>query len=240
MIEFRGVDKRFGRWPVLRDLSVSIHAGRVTGLIGPNGVGKTTMLKLILGLTRPDAGEIAIAGRRLDGTPDYRDAIGYMPQMARFPRHVTGRELLTTLADLRNASKPADLALADDLGLGSDFDRPLGTLSGGTLQRINAVMAFAFVPEILILDEPTVGLDPVASRTLKEAILAARDRGATVLITSHVLPELESLVDDVVFLSQGAVQWHGPLCDLMLTTGQVTLEEAVIRLLLGDEVPVVA
>jgi Cu-processing system ATP-binding protein len=240
MIETRGVNKRFGRRTVLRELDAQVRAGRVTGLVGPNGAGKTTLLKLLLQLARPDSGSIAIAGRALDGSPDYRAAIGYMPQMARFPAHLSGQELLATLASLRPGSAAPDLTLADAFELGAAFSRPLGTLSGGTRQKINAVLAFAFRPTLLILDEPTAGLDPLSSRVLKDRILSERASGRTVLITSHVLPELEELADDVLFLADGMVKWQGPVRELRVNTGQSTLERAVAHLLANRPVLAVA
>jgi Cu-processing system ATP-binding protein len=240
VISARDVSKRFGRRDVLRDVDAEVCGGHIAALVGPNGAGKTTFLKLLLGLARPDAGVITIGGVPLDGSPEYRAAIGYMPQMARFPAHMTGRELLRTLVSLRPVTVEPDLELADVFGLEENFDRPLGTLSGGTLQKINAVLAFAFAPSLLILDEPTAGLDPLASRMLKDRILAERARGRTVLITSHVLPELEELADDVLFLADGSMQWQGSAQDLKRSTGQHTLERAVAQLLAGRALLAVA
>jgi Cu-processing system ATP-binding protein len=240
MIAMRSIVKRFGRQAVLRDIDADVRSARVTALVGPNGAGKTTLLKLLLGLARPDGGTIAVAGRVLDGSPDYRVAIGYMPQIARFPAHVSGRELLTTLASLRPGARTPDLTLSEAFELGGAFDRPLGTLSGGTRQKVNAVLAFAFKPQLLILDEPTAGLDPLASRVLKDRILAERATGGTILITSHVLPELEELADDVLFLADGSVKWQGPARELKMSTGQGTLERAVAQLLAGRAMLAVA
>ncbi len=233
MIIIDGVQKRFGRRMVLDSLSAHLGRGRVTALIGPNGAGKTTLLKLLLGLARSDAGTIRVDGHLLDGSPEYRRAIGYMPQIARFPAHLTGRELLQTLAALRPDAPHPDLSLGEVLGVIAEMERPLGTLSGGTRQKINAVLAFAFRPATLILDEPTAGLDPLASRIFKDHILEARKSGCTVLITSHVIPELEELSDDILFLSEGKAQWEGPVRDLLLRTGQDSLERAVAHLLGG-------
>jgi len=236
VIATAGVAKSFGRRAVLLDLDTRVVSGRVTALVGPNGAGKTTFLKLLLGLARPDAGEITIAGRVLDGSPEYRAAIGYMPQMARFPAHLSGRELLATLVSLRPDGAAPDVALATAFDLGDAFMRPLGTLSGGTRQRINAVLALAFRPDLIILDEPTAGLDPLASRVLKDRILAERAAGRTVLITSHALPELEELADDVLFLADGTAKWQGAASALKISTGQGTLERAVAQLLAGRPV----
>jgi Cu-processing system ATP-binding protein len=233
MITIHGLHKRFGRIEVLSGLDVQVPTGLVTALVGPNSAGKTTLLKVVLGLTAADAGRIAIDGRLLDGDPDYRAAIGYMPQIVRFPANQTGRELLETLVAIRGRNEVPDLSLAEALLLGDQLDRPLGVLSGGTRQKINAVLAFAFQPRLLILDEPTAGLDPLAASVLKQRILADRDRGATVLITSHVIPELERFADQILFLDRGRAAWQGEADTLRRHTGSATLEQAVARLLAG-------
>ncbi len=233
MIVTRGVVKRFGRRTVLAGLDAEIRTGRITALVGPNGAGKTTFLKVLLGLARPTAGQVAIDGVILDGSPDYRAQIGYMPQIVHFPAHLRGSDLMTMVTALRGGTTPPDLSLAEAFDLGDTMRRPLGELSGGTRQKINAVLAFAFAPKLLILDEPTAGLDPLAARVLKDRILAERARGTTVLITSHVLPELEELADDVLFLVEGKTAWSGAVKALTHGTGERTLERAVARLLGG-------
>lgn len=231
MISVQGLAKRFGRLVVLTGLDAEARAGRVTALIGANGAGKTTLIKILLGLTRSDVGTVSIDGHRLDGSPDYRAMIGYMPQIARFPAHASGRDLLAILTTLRGPAASVDLSLADALGLTDQFDRPLGVLSGGTRQKVNAVLAFAFQPRLLILDEPTAGLDPLACRVLKDRILAERAAGTTVLITSHVLPELEELADDALCLEAGRAAWQGPVDQLKQQTGTSSLERAVAGML---------
>lgn len=233
MIVTRGVVKRFGRRTVLAGLDAEIRTGRITALVGPNGAGKTTFLKVLLGLARPTAGQVAIDGVILDGSPEYRAQIGYMPQIVHFPAHLRGSDLMTMVTALRGGTTQPDLSLAEAFDLGATMRRPLGELSGGTRQKINAVLAFAFAPKLLILDEPTAGLDPLAARVLKDRILAERARGTTVLITSHVLPELEELADDVLFLVEGKAAWAGAVKALTHGTGERTLERAVARLLGG-------
>lgn len=233
MIVTRGVVKRFGRRTVLAGLDAEIRTGRITALVGPNGAGKTTFLKVLLGLARPTTGQVAIDGVILDGSPDYRAQIGYMPQIVHFPAHLRGSDLMTMVTALRGGTTQPDLSLAEAFDLGDTMRRPLGELSGGTRQKINAVLAFAFAPKLLILDEPTAGLDPLAARVLKDRILAERARGTTVLITSHVLPELEELADDVLFLVEGKTAWSGAVKALTHGTGERTLERAVARLLGG-------
>ncbi len=230
MIEFELVEKRYGRKHVLAGLSATVPTGLITALVGPNGSGKTTLIKLLLGLARPDAGAIRVAGQPLDGSPEYRRSIGWMPQIARFPAHQSGRQLLASIAKLRG-EQPTDLSLLDDFGLTDEFDRPLGVLSGGTRQKINAVLALALSPELLVLDEPTAGLDPLAARVFKDRLVAERQRGTTVLITSHVVPELEELADRVLFLSDGRAAWQGDTAALKQLTGTPTLERAIARML---------
>lgn len=236
MIELQGVTKAFGTVSVLENVSVAFQRGRVTGIVGPNAAGKTTLIKTILGLVRPDAGAVLLGGERVNGDAGYRRRIGYMPQAARYPANLTGAELVAFLAELRGGvgHVALDDSLMDRLGVRASLDKPLGTLSGGTRQKVSAVLAFLFRPEILILDEPTAGLDPLSSSLLKDAILAEREVGRTVLVTSHVLSELEQLADDVVLLLDGQVRFAGSLESLKRDTRQATLERAVAHLMIRE------
>lgn len=231
MITLQGIRKRFGALQVLDGVDLTLAPGRVTAIVGPNSAGKTTLIKSILGLTRVDTGAIAIAGRPLDERGAYRDAVGYMPQIARFPENLTARDLVAMVRDLRASSRAEDDSLIRALGLDAFMDKPLRVLSGGTRQKVNAALAFLFTPDVLILDEPTAGLDPVASGVLKDKISEVRARGATILLTSHVMSELEELADDVAFLSEGRIRYAGSVHDLKVKTRQFTLERAVARVL---------
>lgn len=233
MIEITGLAKRFGRLEVLRGIDLPIARGRVTAVLGPNGAGKSTLIKCVLGLVRPDKGDIRLDGRSILGDPQARRRIGYMPQTPRLPENLSGADLLALVRGLRGADAATKEALVELFELGPELGKPLRTLSGGTRQKINAVLAFLFQPELLILDEPTAGLDPIASSTLKDAILAERGAGRTAIVTSHILSELEELADDVVFLLEGCVRYHGPLHGLKTETRQPTLERAIARLMRG-------
>ncbi len=239
MITIRNLTKRFGKLPVLKGLDLEIPAGSVTSIVGPNGAGKTTLVKCLLGLTRPNTGEIDVLGHRLNGDWSYRKHIGYMPQQAHFPENLTGSEIIRMIADIRGASVDEREPLIGDLGLESELDKPFQTLSGGTRQKISAVVAFLFRPQLLILDEPTAGLDPVASSVLKDRILEERAAGRTVILTSHIMTEVEELSDRIVFLLDGRVRFEGEVAALKEETGQPQLERAVARLLShlkGDQV----
>ena len=234
MIDAVKVDKHFGALHVLRDIDLSIGGGRIPAIVGPNGAGKSTLIKMMLGLVRPDAGEIRFDGVPVREQDAYRARIGYMPQIARFPDHLTGAELIAMLTDLRGDDAPLDDELIGALGTGAQLAKPLRVLSGGTRQKVNAIVAFLFRPELLILDEPTAGLDPVASGVLKDKIRSARDAGTTVLLASHVMSELEELADDVAFLLDGRLCYCGPACELKLMTRQSNLERAIANMMLRE------
>lgn len=225
--------KRFGRFEVLRGVDFTARPGRVTAIVGPNAAGKSTLIKAILGLVRiaPDGGEIAIDGTRVNGREDYRARIGYMPQAARFPDHLTATEILALLRSLRPAGTPIDLELFERFDLGEHADRPIRTLSGGTRQKLNAVVAFLFLPDLVILDEPTAGLDPIASGIFKDKVAAAAAAGTTILLTSHILSEVEELAEDIVFLVEGRVTFHGTIPDLLRRAGEPRLERAIAALM---------
>jgi Cu-processing system ATP-binding protein len=154
-----------------------------------------------------------------------------MPQIARFPSNLTGAELLSMLRDLRRDAPDVDDDLVGSFGLGLELTKKLNDLSGGTRQKINAVAAFLFKPRLLILDEPTAGLDPRSARILKDKILAERRAGRTFIITSHVMSELEELADDVTFINDGRIRFSGSLDQIKRLTRKDDLERAVAELI---------
>ena len=230
-VEAVGLSKRFGTREVLKGIDLRIAPGRVTGLVGPNAAGKSALIKIVLGLVRADLGHLAVHGETVNGKVDYRRAIGYMPQAAKFPENLTGREVLRMLRDLRGVDGGLDQELIEQFRLEPELDKPIRTLSGGTRQKLSAAVTFLFHPSLLILDEPTAGLDPVASGIFKDKVRRARDARATVLLVSHTLSELEELADDIVFLLEGRVRFHGPLASLIELTGLANLERAVASLM---------
>ena len=231
VVSASGLTKRFGRLQVLRGVDLAIKAGRVTAILGPNAAGKSTIIKVLLGLTRADGGSLAVRGQPVEGDPAYRADLGYMPQHARFPENLTGREVIHLLRDLRGDAVPEDDELFESFALAAELDKPVRALSGGTRQKLNAAVAFMFRPALLVLDEPTAGLDPIASGVLKDKILRARRAGTSIILTSHVLSELQELVDDVVFLLDGRVEFEGSLRHLAEATGETRLERAIASLM---------
>lgn len=231
MIQLSALSKSFGPIEVLRSVDLTVRRGRVMAIVGPNGAGKTTLIKSILGLTHPDSGRITVDGVGIGRDDAYRAHIGYMPQISRFPDNLTARDLIAMLKDLRNVKASVDEDLIDRLGIRDQLGKPLRVLSGGTKQKVNAALAFLFSPELLILDEPTAGLDPLSSSILKDKILALRSAGKTFVVTSHVMSELETLADDVAFILQGRALFVGALDELKRVTRQLTLERAVAALM---------
>ncbi len=231
MIEISKVTKQFGKFVALRDVSLSLERGRVTGIIGPNGSGKSTLIKSILGLVTPTTGTITVNGYLLDGSAEYRQWIGYMPQIARFPQDLKGYEILAMVKQLRPNIPTLEKELIDLFGLEHELPKRVRTLSGGTRQKLSTVVSCMYDPELLIFDEPTAGLDPLASTRLKEYILSLKARERTVLITTHIMGDLEELADDVVLLLEGKVRFAGSVRDLKMQTNEPRLEAAVARIL---------
>lgn len=231
MISARNVRKRFGRLPVLNGLDLDVARGSITAIVGPNASGKTTFNRIVLGLVRPDAGEVVFDGHRLNGTAAYRERIGYMPQIARYPENLSGRDVMSLLRNVRGDQVPRDEELVELFSLGPFLDKPLRLLSGGMRQRINAALAFLFRADLLILDEPTAGLDPISAGALKDKMERERAAGRTLIVTSHVLSELDQIADRIAFMLDGVVRFSGSRDELLAATAESTLERAVARLM---------
>jgi Cu-processing system ATP-binding protein len=225
--------KRFGRLEVLRGIDLAISPGRITAIVGPNAAGKTTLIKTILGMVRPDSGTVRVDDVIVGRDPGYRERIGYMPQAARFPEQLSGREVLRLLTTVRGRRTGLDEALIGQFGLEPHLDRAVARLSGGTRQKLNAAVAFLFRPSLLILDEPTAGLDPMTAGLLKDKVLRAPAEGATVILTSHIMSEIEELAQDLVFLAEGRVIYQGPVASLLTRSGEPRLERAIARIMAG-------
>ncbi len=231
MVQVRNVTKRYDSVEALKGVSVRFPRG-VTALVGPNASGKTTLLKCILGLVLPQEGEIRVMGEPVTGHPEIRRHIGYMPQMVQFPESLTVEEILDWVQDIRGQRVKVEPWI-QWLQLEAFLDKPFGTLSGGTRQKVGMVVALMFDPPILILDEPTAGLDPLSNALFKERIQEEKARGKTIVLTSHIISELETLADRVVFLLEGRVVFEGSRDDLLDHTGETSMERAVARLMAG-------
>ncbi len=231
-ISFKGVSKRYDKLWALREVDVDFQPGEVVMLIGPNASGKTTLIKSLLGLVRPTEGTITVNGRIIGDDPAYRHVIGYMPQISQFPASLTVGQLLDMMRDIRGLSEEeADDRLSDELGLRPQYEKHLGTLSGGTRQKVSAVLAFRSKPQILVMDEPTAGLDPLSAKRVIDEAGTIRDAGGTVLITSHLMEEVESLADRVAYLEDGRLRFILPVEEILDITGTKRLAQAIPNML---------
>jgi len=230
-IVVEGLEKSFDGRTVLDAISLEIRRGSVTGILGPNASGKSTLIKSILGLVNPDAGTIRVEGEPVIGRWEYRQAVGYMPQIARFPDNLTVDEVFGLLKDIRGNDHDLDIELFARYDLGAIGRQRLNTLSGGTRQKINAAIALLFSPRILILDEPTVGLAPLATTIFKDKVRGEQEKGHTVILSSHLVAEVEELADHIVYLLDGRPLYDGPLDALREQTAESRLERALVRVL---------
>ena len=236
MIIATNVSKQFGKLKVLDNVSVTCNKSECIGLIGPNGSGKTTLIKTILGMVVQDSGFITFNGNNILHNWHYRSQIGYMPQIGRYPDNMTIGDVLDMMKDIRGHSTNLDEELVEAFGLNKLMRKRMRTLSGGTRQKVSASIAFLFDPEVLILDEPTAGLDPVASEILKDKIIAQKKIGKLILITSHVLSELDDLVTQIIYMQDGQVQFHKSINDLRKDTGEEKLSKAIASVMIKAQV----
>lgn len=229
MIIANNVSKHFGKLKALNNVSVNCTRGECIALIGPNGSGKTTFIKCILGMVVPDSGFITFNGKNILHDWQYRKNIGYMPQIGRYPDNMTIGQVFNMMKDIRRdaGNKPLDESLLAEFGLPQLLNKRMRTLSGGTRQKVSASLAFLFNPDILILDEPTAGLDPVSAEKLKEKIIHEKSKGKLILITSHILSELDELITQIIYLQEGQLVFHKKLDELKQDTGEQKLSRAI-------------
>lgn len=226
MIKIENLHKKFGRNQVLSNLDLDIHGNGIFAVLGPNGSGKTTLIKCILGMVVPSSGEIEVQGKTIRKSWKYRQEINYLPQIANFPGNLRVKELIRMIKDLRQKESMEE-ELIKLFGLEPFLDKKLSTLSGGTKQKVNIVLTFMFDSPLLILDEPTTGLDPGSLIKLKELILQEKNKGKTILITTHIMQFVEEMSDEIVYLLEGNIFFQGNVKQLMTKTNQTDFEHAI-------------
>jgi ABC-2 type transport system ATP-binding protein len=220
----------------VRDLNLEVSSGQIYGLLGPNGSGKSTTLKIILGLIAPTRGKTEIFGRDSNRVAS-REAVGFLPESPYFYKYLTGAETLCfygKLCGLRGARLRSRVEeLLELVGLTSVRDRRLGGYSKGMLQRIGLAQAIVQEPKLVVLDEPTAGVDPVGARAIRDLILDLKRRGITVLLSSHLLEQVQEICDRVGILANGILVREGALQDLLSIENQtdVVLKDASPKLL---------
>ncbi len=235
MIIANNINKQFGKLKALDNVSITCNKGECIALIGPNGSGKTTFIKCILGMVVCDSGFITFNGKNILHNWQYRADIGYMPQTGRYPDNMTIGQVLDMMKDIRNKQhSQLDEDLVKQFGVDKLLDKRMRTLSGGTRQKVSASLAFLFNPDVLILDEPTAGLDPVSSEILKAKIIAEKAKGKLIMISSHVLSELDDLVTQVIYMQEGKLCFHKSISDLRADTGEEKLSKAIASVMLKN------
>ena len=229
MIEIEGLNKYYGNHHVLKDINLDIMEPGIYAILGPNGSGKTTLLKAIIGLVNPNHGELKVSGTSVSGTHSYRKDISYLPQIAKFPDNLRVFELIRLIKSIRNEE-------ADETGLVRLFQiepemrKRLRNLSGGTRQKVNMILGFLFDTPYLILDEPTISLDPVSLAKFREIITEKREQGKIIIYTTHIMNLVEELSDQIILLMEGRVIFNGGLQEIYSESGAATLENAIAQL----------
>ncbi|MBF1409101.1 MAG: ABC transporter ATP-binding protein [Prevotella histicola] len=226
MITIKNLNKSYGKQQVLHDINLTLEQGQCIGFVGPNGCGKTTLMKCILGLVTPQSGEVLVNGMNVQENQSYRQHIGFMQQNSCFPENMSVRETFRTIQDVRGTNTGLDKELYDAYEIESIAEKKTKTLSGGTSQKVNAALAFLFNPDILILDEPTASLDPLAANILKEKIV--KEKNKLVFITSHILSELEGIVTHIIFMEEGHILFFKPVDQLLKESQQDNISQAVM------------
>lgn len=237
MIRIVNLSKAFGKQQVLSNINLAFDRGQSVALIGPNGSGKTTLIKALLGLVVAK-GEIFVGDHSVKGQSVYRRHIGYMPQMSRFPENMTVKQLFTMMKDIRRDVKPSayDMDMYEAFEIDNMASKRLGILSGGMKQKVSAALAFLFDPPILILDEPTAGLDPISNELLKGKLKKEIARGKLVLITSHILNDLDEITTHVTYLMDGEVKFFKSLDQLKNETAENRLNRIIAQILNQEDV----
>ena len=233
MIQINNISKKFGKLNALDQVTINCGRGECIALIGPNGSGKTTLIKSILGLVVPTSGEILFNGLSISKDWKYRTHIGYMPQIGRYPDNMTIGQVLNMMKDIRKASTVKfDEELIQKFEIDKIMNKRMSNLSGGTRQKVSACLTFLFDADVFILDEPTAGLDPVASEILKDKIRKEKEKGKLIIITSHILSELDDIVTQIIFMQEGKLRFHKTIEDLRKDTGEEKLSKAIAKVIL--------
>ena len=233
MIAVNDLHKRFKDNLVLRGLNMDLSKPGITALLGPNGSGKTTLVKCILGMVIPDKGSVTIENQKVKGQHSYRESISYLPQIARFPSNLTGLELINFMKGLRDG-ETKEKELIELFGLHNELNKKMSVLSGGTRQKLNLVLSFMYDTPIIILDEPSTGLDPLALLQLKNYLERETQKGKQILIITHILSLVEALAKNVVFILDGKIYYQGGMKELIDNQEVQDLENAIANILRRD------
>ena len=230
MLSISNLNKSFGKLKVLQGININIFEGDICAILGPNGSGKTRLIKTILGLVIPDFGSIKLNDKEIINTWSYRSDISYLPQITNFPSNLTVVEIIDLIKTIRPNTK-MDKELIDLFNIKKSMNKKLVDLSGGTKQKVNIILTFMSDSPIIILDEPTAGLDPISLIKLKTLIIKEKEKGKTIIVTSHIMSFIEEISNDIFFLLDGSIFFNGTITDLKERTNENSLESAIANLL---------
>jgi Cu-processing system ATP-binding protein len=231
MISINKINKTFGKLKVLNNVSLELQCGHSYALVGPNGSGKTTLIKSILGMVLPSSGEILFDHVSIRNDWKYREKIGYMPQIGRYPENMTIGQIIDMMKNIRREASKTDEELIEKFKLYKMYNKRMHTLSGGTRQKVSAALAFLFCPPVLILDEPTAGLDPVSVEILKEKIQVEKQNGKLIIVSSHILSDLDDLTTDLIYLFEGQIHFNNSISSLKEETNEQKLGKAIATMI---------
>lgn len=229
MIQISNLHKSFKKNHVLKGIDLDIASGGIYAILGPNGSGKTTMIKSILGMILPDEGDLKVDGENIHKQFAYRQKLNYLPQIANFPGNLKVNELIRMIIDLRE-QKADQEPLLGTFGLHPYLEQKLSTLSGGSAQKVNLVLTFMFDNPIYILDEPTTGLDPNSLIQFKALLKKEKDKGKTILITTHIMPFVEEVADEIIYLLEGRIGYKGSIEKLLKMHNAEDMEHAIAHM----------
>jgi len=240
LIEARNLAKRYGDKPAVDDVTFTVSGGEIFGFLGPNGAGKTTTIKMIVGLLHPTSGTITIGGCDVVQQPvQAKAACGYVPDEPNLYAKLTGRELLRFVGDLYNLDRAQTARRAEELlrlfGLSEAADDTTDSYSHGMKQKTSLAAALVHDPKVLILDEPTVGLDPKSARLIKDILLQMADRGAAIMLSTHILEIAQNMCDRIGIIDKGRLIAVGTMEELQSTRSGRSLEDIFLSLTGGVE-----
>jgi ABC-2 type transport system ATP-binding protein len=231
MIAIESLSKKYGHTTVVHDVSFTARTGRVTGFLGPNGAGKSTSMRMMVGLTTPTSGSATISGRRFADLPNPGREVGVMLDASAQHAGRTGREILTIAQQIMSVPAPRVAEMLELVSLtATEADRRVGNYSLGMRQRLGIATALIGDPQVLILDEPANGLDPAGIRWMRDLLRDYADHGGTVLLSSHLLAEIEIIADDIVMIGQGRIVCQGSKAELLQAAGTVVRAADILAL----------
>jgi Cu-processing system ATP-binding protein len=232
MLKFENVSKSYGKIPALNNISFEINKGESVAIVGPNGSGKTTLIKSIMGLVKTDSGKILFDNKNIENEYEYRSEIGYMPQIGRYPDNLTPNEIIKFIQTLRNTNFESNIkTIVEEFELTPHIDKKMRALSGGTRQKVSAILTFMFNPELYILDEPTAGLDPLTSIKFKNYIKQRNYKEKTIIIVSHLISEIEEIAKRLIYIMDGNILLNDSIENLKNYSNENDLATAILKII---------